>query len=117
MPDHPDQNKNVEISSLDSRFSVLDDATALTPLTRSTTIAWAGGPTPGSTELKAATGPIAVAARALSTGRFVSVAITSSAKSATVIYKPTQIAQDERQERMNKIIRHGFVAGARTTTK
>lgn len=106
----------VEISSLDSRFSFFDDASSLGPV--------AGGNTRGkvpnvgvSTSSVSLSNPSLGNSRSLSSGRFVSVSVTSSAKTATVTYKPTQIARDERQERMNKIIRNGFVQGVRTTTE
>lgn len=108
--------KNVEVSSLDSRFSLLDDASALKPLTAGSTF---GRTSEGAvvTSSRLLSGTNLPIARVDSSGRFVSVSVSSSAKTATVIFKPTQIAKEERQERMNKIIRHGFVTSVRTTTK
>jgi hypothetical protein len=111
----PNMRKSVEISSLDSRFSLLDDASALKPVTGSTTLGRAIGSR--GTGVKESVATVVSAARNTASGRFVSISVASSAKTATVVYKPTQLAQEERQERMNKIIRQGFVAGVRTTTK
>jgi hypothetical protein len=111
-----DSGKKVEISSLETRFNLLHDASALRPLTSASTL----GRVPGT---GVSTSPVSVSAmsspisRSPTAGRFVSVSVSSSAKTATVVYKPTQVAHDDRQERMNKIIRHGFVQGVRTTTK
>lgn len=113
----PNTRRSVEISSLDSRFSVLDDASALKPVTGSTTLGKALGSLGQGTGAKAFVANAVSTGRSAASGRFVSVSVASSAKTATVVYKPTQLAQEERQERMNKIIRQGFVAGARTTTK
>ena len=113
----PNVRKGVEISSLDSRFTVCRDASALDPVVGSTTFSKRGEGMSQGTVLKPASTTSVQTTRTASSGRFVSVSIASSAKTATVVYKPAQLAQEERQERMNKIIRQGFIAGARTTTK
>lgn len=48
-------------------------------------------------------------------GKTVKVAIDSSAETVTLTMKPAKIAQEERQERLNKTIRQGAVPIRRST--
>lgn len=130
---------NVEISSLDSRFSIQDSASTLSSTSaRRQTTAVAGSALAASPSFKGASGTYrsanAVAVSALtqpsksvsgtfasardaSAGRVMSVSVSAFAKTATVVYKPVQLEQEERQARMNKLVRQGFIQSPRTTGK
>lgn len=50
-------------------------------------------------------------------GRSVTVNVSSTAKTVTFALKPTVIAREQRQERLNNLIRFGFTPPIRSTDK